>query len=201
MRAFVSSSVFIAVLLLLCTANAEENADRSFIGYAEIAAGPAFANFLPLETGEDAEHLVTHGHQTSFGAGFALGGDAFRVNVGARILHIRLAIEGRYDEETRDDEFSANYDYLGPVIAVNVTPRWSRHVNPYVGLTLGTAMLVSDRKGRRARFEHIPVFGTFEAGMAFTLTDWLELRAGVSWVPPVENLNVLAPQLGLRAEF
>lgn len=53
----------------------------------------------------------------------------------------------------------------------------------------------------RARFEHIPVFGTFESGMTFTLTEWLELRGGVSWVPPVENLNVLSPQLGLRAEF
>jgi hypothetical protein len=53
----------------------------------------------------------------------------------------------------------------------------------------------------QARREVNPVFGTFEAGMAFTLTDWLELRGGVSWVPPVENLNVLAPQLGLRAEF
>lgn len=201
MRALVASSVFVTAFFLVCSAKAAEGDERGLVGYGEIASGPAFANFLPLETGEDAEHLATDGHQTSFGAGFSFGTRAFRVDVGARVLHIRLAVEGRYDEEIREDEFSANYDYLGPVIAANVTPRWSRHVNPYLGLTLGTAMLVSDRKGRRARFEHIPVFGTFESGMTFTLTEWLELRGGVSWVPPVENLNVLSPQLGLRAEF
>jgi hypothetical protein len=201
MRVLVPAGLFLSLSFLVCTTKAAEADDDGLVGYGEIASGPVFANFLPLESGEDAEHLVTGGHQTSFGAGFSFGVGAFRVNVGARVLHIRLAVEGRYDEEVREDEFLASYDYLGPVVAANVTPRWSPHVNPYLGLTLGTAMLVSDRKGRRARFEHIPVFGTFEAGMAFTLTEWLELRGGVSWVPPVENLNVLAPQLGLRAEF
>lgn len=201
MRALVASGASSCAILLAFTAKAAPNPDDGLVGYAEIASGPAFANFLPLEDGEDAEHLVTGGHQTSFGAGFSFGSEAFRVNVGARLLHIRLSIEGRYDADLREDDFLASYDYLGPVLAANVTPRWSAQVNPYVGFTLGTAMLVSDRKGRGARFEHIPVFGTFEGGLAFTLTHWLELRGGVSWVPPVENLNVLSPQLGLRAEF
>lgn len=201
MRVFVASASFAALFLLVFTTKAADGDDGGLVGYGEIASGPAFANFLPVESGEDAEHLVTDGHQTSFGAGFSFGLGPFRANVGARLLHIRLAVEGRYSEEIREDDFLATYDYLGPVVAANIAPRWSPHVNPYLGLTLGTAMFISDRKGRRARFEHIPMFGTFEAGMAFTLTEWLELRAGVSWVPPVENLNVLAPQLGLRAEF
>jgi hypothetical protein len=125
----------------------------------------------------------------------------FSMKVGARVLHLRLAVEGRYDEEIRDSDFRASYDYLSPVVAASITPRWSLHLNPYAGLTLGTAMLVSDRKGQRARVEHIPVFGTFEAGMAFTLATWLELRGGLSWVPPVANLNVLSPQLALDGAF
>jgi hypothetical protein len=176
-------------------------ADDTWVGFAEVAAGPAFANFLALDEGQDAEHLVTGGHQTSVGVGFGFYGESFRLDFGARILHIRLAIDGRYDGDIRDDEFLANYDYLGPMLSASITPRWSPRVNPFVGLMVGTAMLVSDRKGRGVRFEHIPIFGTFEGGLAFTLTDYLELRAGVSWVPPVENLNVLSPQLGLRAEF
>jgi hypothetical protein len=199
MRALIVSGSFVVTVLFPRFAAAE--AEQSSTGYGEIAFGPAFANFLPQGSGEDAEHLVTQGHQTSLGAGLTFDTGAFRVNVGGRVLHIRLAVEGRYDEEIREDDFAANYDYLGPVVAANITPRWSRHVNPYAGLTLGTAMLVSDRKGRRAHVEHIPVFGTFEAGLAFTLAQWFELRGGVSWVPPVENLNVLSPQLGLQAEF
>lgn len=194
-------AVFLCLTLFSLTTAVATAAEDTLVGFAEVAAGPAFANFLPLEDGEDAEHLVTSGHQVSAGVGFGFHGESFRLDFGARILHIRLAIDGRYDGDIRDDEFLANYDYLGPMLSANVTPRWSPRVNPYVGLMLGTAMLVSDRKGRGVRFEHIPIFGTFEGGLAFTLTDYLELRAGVSWVPPVENLNVLSPQLGLRAEF
>jgi hypothetical protein len=47
----------------------------------------------------------------------------------------------------------------------------------------------------------LAVFGAFEAGMDFGLTEWLGLRGGVFWVPPVENLNLIVPQLGLHAEF
>jgi hypothetical protein len=170
--------------------------------YAELNAGPVFATFLPIDPGgTDSEHLVTGASQLNFGAGYGWELPRLRLDVGVRVQHVHMAIAGNYSLETRDDDFRANYDYIAPALSASVTTRRASRVNLFAGLSLGTATFVSDKQGKPLKARQTPVFGSFEAGLVLQLTDWLDARGSILWVPPVTNLNVLAPQLGLRTRF
>jgi hypothetical protein len=170
--------------------------------YVDINTGPAYATFLPIDSGgTDNEHLVTSGRQLGLGFGYGWEFSRARVDLGLRDQHLHLAVSGRYSLEVREDDFRANYDYLAPCVSASVATRLASRVNGFAGLMLGTATFFSDRQGRDLNVRQLPVFGAFEGGILIQLSDALEARAGLSWVPPVQKLNVLTPQAGLRARF
>src|SRR5262249_16942729 len=121
--------------------------------------------------------------------------------VGGRIQHLHLLVTGNYNLDYRDDAYRANYDYVAPLVGANVASQTASRVNAFVGFGVGTAMLFSDRQGKEFHYHQIPFYGSFEGGLLLRLTEGLEARVALSWVPPVDNLNVLTPQIGLRAQF
>lgn len=185
-------------LLALVVLSSTASAAPGF--FAQLGGGPAFATFYPVdEGGTVSEHLATGGSQLAIGVGHGWELGWLRLDLGLQLQHTHLSVAGRYDAEHHDDAFRAGYGYLAPELTLRASTRTGARVNPYLGLSLGTAFFLSDRQGQPLRTELIPVYGTFEGGLLFQLTDAFALSAGLAFVPPVEKLAVFAPQLGLRA--
>jgi hypothetical protein len=192
------------VLSLLVPASDARALDRPATAgfYADLAAGPAFATYRPIDAeGTIPEHLVSTGSQLAVGAGHGFDAGPLRIDVGLRVHHLRLAAFGSYSIDERDDGFRANYDFVAPMASGSIATRFGPRVNGFAGLTLGVAVLFTDPKGRTRNTELIPIYGTFEGGLLVKLTDGLDARAGLSWTPPVDQIHVLSPHLGLRARF
>jgi hypothetical protein len=188
-----------AIVVLPGTAAAQQ-ADSA--AYVDVDAGPAFATYLQIDANAGAqEHLSRAGQLIDLGVGYGFELCWGRIDLGFRGRVLHLYVTGRYDVDVRDDAFAANYDFLSPAIATSIASSFEAPVDLFGGITLGTATLISDRQGAEIEARQIPVFGTFDAGLLFELTAWLELRATIAWIPPVDTLNVLAPQLGLRARL
>jgi hypothetical protein len=167
--------------------------------YAELRGGPAFANYLPADGGGGIpEHLVTSARQFQIGGGRGWELGAVRLDAGIRLLFLELHVAGRYSADERDDAFRASYSYLAPALTANVTTRFASRLNGFAGLSFGTAVFVSDKQGQPLRVRAGALFGMLEGGFALTIADWLEARAGIGWVPPVRDLNVVMPTLGVR---
>ncbi len=195
----------LSVLALGATAQKSSAASTSNDGsgpFVEVSAGRAFARFLPLEDADtDAEHFAVSGHQVSLGFGYGYDLGAARLDLGGRFQYLRLSVSGNYSLDYRDDAYRANYDYVAPLLTASIASDWESRVNLAAGLGLGSAMLYSDRKGKPFRGHLLPVYGSFEAGVLFRVAEDLGLRAGISFVPPVDNLYVLTAQLALRAKL
>lgn len=170
--------------------------------YAELNAGPAVAIYLPVdEGGKDNEHLVPQGYQLTVGAGYGWEGSALRLDLGLRLQQIKLSIAGSYSLEERDDDFRANYNFIAPGLFSRVITRFDSRLNLYAGLSLGTVTFISDKQGKPLKVRQLPAFGTFEVGALLALTEWLELSASLTWLPPVTNITVFMPAIGLRTRF
>jgi hypothetical protein len=200
-RCGVVAFIALAVLTRASDASADDRPATSGF-YADLGAGPAFATYRPIDSqGTVPEHLVSTGSQLTIGAGHGFDAGPLRIDVGLRLHHLRLAAFGSYSIDERDDEFRANYDFVAPMASGSLATRFGTRVNGFVGLTLGVAALFTDPKGRTRNTELIPIYGTFEGGLLVRLTEGLDARAGLSWTPPVDQIHVLSPQLGLRARF
>jgi hypothetical protein len=170
-------------------------------GYLHAAGGPAFPTFFPIDDSGLAEHLALNGKQYAIGVGrgFSLG--PVRLDAGLRASHLHVEIQGSYSADEDGDDYHANYDYLGLLAEAGLSSRWASRVNGYVGLTLGTARLFSDRKGEPLHNHQLPVYGTFEGGVHVRVGDGIQARALLSWVPPASKVSVFAPQVGLRVRL
>jgi hypothetical protein len=169
--------------------------------YAAIGGGPALASFAPAGDAGVPEHLVTSATQMAVEIGYGIGRPTLRVDVALRLQELHLDVAGRYTSTTEDNAFRAGYDYLAPLLVASIATRSSSPVQIVGGLSLGTATYVSTPQGGPVSVRQIPVYGNLEAGITLRLADWLEGRAELSWLPPVSGLDVLAPQIGLRAGF
>ncbi len=201
-RAMLQALGAISIVAYASLGRADAPTKRDSGTFAEVSAGRALARFLPLDDeGTDAEHFAASGHQFTLGFGYGFAFEKARVDVGARLQYLRLLVEGNYSIGYRDDAYRANYDYVGPQLTATLASAWDSRVNASVGFGIGTAMLYSDRKGRPFRGHLLPVYGSFETGLLFRLDEDLELRTGVSFVPPVDNIYVVTPQLALRTRL
>ncbi|AKU97298.1 hypothetical protein AKJ09_03962 [Labilithrix luteola] len=169
--------------------------------FADVSAGPAFATYGAIDDAGISEHLATGGSAVALGAGYGFDLLPFRLDLGVRVQHYRFGVRGSYNAEKRDDSFRATYDYVFPTLTATITTKLRSRVNVLGGVSLGTATFISDPQGGSVHARQLPVYGTFEAGLELTATEWLAVRAVVAWLPPFEALNVVSPTLGLRARF
>lgn len=190
-------------LALLLSIGMIEAADPGARGRwtVDVAAGPSFAFFGPIDRGEDAEHLVTGGDTQSLGAGCAWEWSRLELFLGARLHHLHLNVAGTYKAEQRDDVYRASYSYVGLQLEARIESRLGGHVDVWGGLAVGPTAFVSYRQGAPTRARPLPVLGSFSVGFALHLTAWLDGRAGIDWVPPFTNLQVFSPTVSVRAKF
>ncbi len=169
--------------------------------YTQASIGPAFATYFPIDNGGIAEHFARSGIQSAVGAGYSFDVKSLRFDVGLRIQHLHENVEGSYSLTEVGDAYLANYDYLAGLVELSVATRMGARVNAFLGFTLGSSLLFSDRKGEPLRHHALPVFGTFEGGLLIRLLDGVEGRVALSWLPPWGGLNVFAPVFGFRADL
>jgi hypothetical protein len=169
--------------------------------YLEASAGAPVAHFLPLDSATEAEHLVTSAGYQSAAGGYGFVWSRLRLDVGLRISRLRLDVRGSYSETRRDDAFTAGYEYIGFLGEASVSSRFGGRVDPTLGVSLGPAAFISDRLGGQTSLQWIRFYGSFSGGVWVHATQWLDVRAGVQWIPPVSNLNVVIPELALRVRL
>jgi hypothetical protein len=169
--------------------------------FIQMEAGPAFATFLPIDAGGITEHNAISGSQIAAGAGYGFDFGRIRLDPGLRVQHLHLQVVGSYSLVDVNDTYHSNYDYLAILLDVGAASRLPGRVNGFAGFALGTARHFSDRQGQPLRNHQLPFYGSIEAGLLIRLTTGMDLQCGLSWVPPVANLNVFAPVLGLRVEL
>jgi hypothetical protein len=188
-------------LALPATAQAAPDHPKSAF-FLEVSAGPAYSRYRPVDSASDIpEHRVVEASLYGVGSGYGIELGGGRLDLGVRVSHLHLDVAGSYDLDRNDDGFRANYEFIAPAAVGRFETRFASRVDLYAGLTLGTAVLLSDRQGAAPHSELIPIFGALEAGFTLRVTDWLDGRAGVSWLPPVDQLRMLSPQLGLRTRL
>jgi hypothetical protein len=169
--------------------------------YVQAKAGPAYATFFPIDNGGISEHLATSGTQIGIGGGYGFDLGGARLDVGLRVQHLRLEVEGSYSLTEVNDHYHANYDYLAALVDLAVATRRPQRVNAFVGATVGTARNFSTREGEPLRNHQLPLYGSFEAGLLIRMTDGIDAQLGLSWIPPYANITVFAPVAGVRARL
>jgi hypothetical protein len=133
--------------------------------YVQAKAGPAFATFFPIDDGGISEHLSTNGTQLCLGVGRGFDLGRARVDVGLRVQHLRLEVQGSYSLVEVNDSYHANYDYLAGLLDIGLASRRPQRVNAFVTATLGTARLFSNRQGEPLRNHQLPRYGSLEGGL------------------------------------
>ncbi|MBK7862567.1 MAG: hypothetical protein IPJ65_28960 [Archangiaceae bacterium] len=166
--------------------------------FVQASSGPAFATFFPVDALGVAEHFARNGVQSMAGLGYGFDAGPLRLELGLRLQHLHEQVEGSYSIDEATPSYVANYDYAAALLDLSLTTRFESRVNPYLALTVGSALLFSDRMGQPLRNHPLPIYGSLDAGLLLRLVDGVEARVGVSWVPPLGGVSVLAPQFGLR---
>jgi hypothetical protein len=169
--------------------------------FVEVNAGPSYAMYFPQDDGAPHEHFAASGSRYLVGVGHGWDLGPLRIDLGLRAQVQHVEAVGRYDGDVADPTFRSNYTFVAPQVQVAIASSADGPVDGTLGMSLGTAALLSDRLGERIEVQPIPVYGSFEAGLLFELAPWLEGRALLAWQPPVEGLHILTPELGARARF